>query len=121
MSDRNTQPNVESIIHELRQGMDDITPVKYSGVGAIRKANETSDVLGRCGGSLRGKLCLLLSRFIFLPVVEQLNAHHASIVSALRQLQSELQSVDPEESVSAEERIAKLESELAVLKADRQL
>jgi hypothetical protein len=129
MADSNTQPNVESIIEELRQGMDDITPVTSSTSGAselrqlqgdLRKANESSDVLGRCGGSLRGRLCLQMARFV-LPIVEQLNAHHAAVVAALTKLSEQQSPSSHSESTSdgsVESRLAQLEAEIASLKAE---
>ena len=129
MADSNTQPNVESIIQELRQGMDDITPVTSSASAAserrqlqgdLRKANESSDVLGRCGGSVRGRLCLQLARFV-LPIVEQLNAHHAAVVAALTTLsdrQSPSSHSEAASDNSVESRLAKLEAEIASLKAE---
>jgi hypothetical protein len=130
MSDSNTQANVDAIIQELRSGMDDAAPLSASVSGAserrklqggLRKANASIDVLGRCGGSLRGRLCLQLAR-LALPVVEQLNAHHAAVVAVLSQLcDKEGQAPRTEEmaDASVESRLAKLEAEVASLKAER--
>jgi hypothetical protein len=130
MSDSNTQPNVDAIIQDLRSGMDDVTPLSASVSGAserrkllggVRKANASIDVLGRCGGSLRGRLCLQVAR-LALPVVEQLNAHHAAVVAVLTQLCDKEPQAPSAETVaddSVESRLAKLETEVASLKAER--
>jgi len=130
MTDSDTTPNVNAIIQELREGMGDTEPLQTAGVSggarrelkaSLRKANETVDVLGRCGGSLRGKLCLQLAR-LALPVVEQLNAYHAATVAALTQLRDQqdaslISNAIPEDRIEA--RFAKLEAEVESLKRER--
>ena len=128
----NPQPDVETIIKEIRQGMADTESsspsdpeeARLRGLrGSLRKATETSDVLGRCGGSIRGKLCQALAP-VLLPVVEQLNMHHAAVVAALNQLRGD-QSQTPPPSASTiealEARIRELEKTVETLKAGTQL
>jgi len=114
----NTKPDIEEIIGDLRQGMDDTTLLQDSHPemgnqqklnSSLRKASETADILGRCGGSLRGKLCKLLAR-IALPVVEQINMHHSAVVDSLNAAHN-IQKED------LENRISKLETETKELKA----
>jgi uncharacterized small protein (DUF1192 family) len=110
---------ITTIVAELRRGMDDTTPFADNHPGqageisaALRKASASSDVLGRCGGSLRGKLCKLLAKFA-LPVVEQINTHNSAVTDALNQISNtQIQQL--------EERIATLEQELQKLKSGKQ-
>ncbi len=117
MSENSTKPDIEKIIGNLRQGMDDVTPLQNSHPemgnqqklnSSLRKATETADILGRCGGSLRGKLCKLLAR-IALPVVEQINMHHSAVIDALA-------STHKIQKEDLEARITKLEEEIKDLK-----
>lgn len=117
MDNNNTKPDVEKIVETLRQGMDNTTPLQDSHPemgsqqklnSSLRKATETADVLGRCGGSLRGKLCKQLAR-IALPVVEQINMHHSAVIDALANTHK-IQKDD------LEARISKLEEEVNELK-----
>ncbi len=123
MEESNPQPDVEAIIQELREGMADIeashpsdpdAAVRRELRASLRKATETADVLGRCGGSLRGKLCKLLA-FIVLPVVEQLNMHHAAVVTALTRFRDARPQDAPVSDETLEARIQKLEDALATL------
>ena len=118
MGDDSTKPDVEQIISTLRQGMDDTTPLQDSHPemraelklkSGLRRAAETADILGRCGGSLRGRICRQLAR-IALPVVEQINLHHNAVVDSLNGMH-ESQKND------LEARISKLEQEIETLKA----
>ncbi len=118
MDNNNTKPNIEEIIGNLRQGMDDTTPLQDSHPemgnqqklnSCLRKATETADILGRCGGSLRGKLCKQLAR-LALPVVEQINMHHSAVIDSLNTTHS-IQKED------LENRISKLEIEINDLKS----
>jgi len=117
MDNNNTKPDVKKIISMLRQGMEDITPLHNSHPemgnqhklnASLRNATETSEVLGRCGGSMRGKLCKLLAR-IGLPVVEQINMHNTAIIKSLNLINNAQQE-------TLETRIVKLESEIENLK-----
>ncbi len=94
MVEKSDKPDVEKIISELREGLNDPTPPldahpetgpRKKLKSSLRKASETADVLGRSGGSLRGKVCKILAYFGW-PVVEQLNLHHKAVVNALNQL-----------------------------------
>lgn len=109
------KPDVEAIIAELRCGLDDTTPFAENHPDAerqlkavLRRANAAVDVLGRCGGSLRGRLCKLLARFA-LPVVEQQNAHNSAITTALNQISSD-------QLQQLKDRITALEAEVKTLK-----
>ena len=113
MSGSNSKPDVEQIVAELREGMRDAAPPaefhpetgpRKKLKSSLRKASETADVLGRSGGSLRGKVCKLLAWF-GLPVVEQLNLHHKAVVDALNQLHAY-------QKDELERRIADLENSL---------
>jgi hypothetical protein len=130
MEDSNAKPDVVAIVQELRRGMADAEPLQPTDPRTIasrglntslRKATETGDVLGRCGGSLRGKLCSRLA-FWALPVIEQLNIHHGAVIAALnhirdaeteRAAEEKLRKVEPLEA-----RIRKLEDDIASLKAE---
>ncbi len=116
MPEQNTpKPDVNAIVQELRQGMSDTeilcsdnnkATARRQNQAAVRKTVETADVLGRCGGSVRGKLCLWLAKLAW-PVVEQLNMHHQAVVDALNQ-QNEL----------LEERLKTLEDEIDSLRQE---
>jgi hypothetical protein len=121
MQENNPQPDVEAIIQELREGMADIesshpsdpeAAVRRELRASLRKATETADVLGRCGGSLRGKLCKLLA-FIVFPVVEQLNMHHVAVVAALPRFRDTRSQDAPGSNEALEARIQKLEDAIA--------
>ncbi len=123
MGDDSTKPDVEAIVQELREGMQDssVSHLENSEQAdqrglrmSLRRATETADILGRCGGSLRGKLCKLLAR-LALPVVEQLNLHHDAVVGALQHIPERGDS-----SGTAEERLAKLEADVEALKQEIQ-
>jgi len=117
MSENNTKPNVEQIISSLRQGMDDTTPfdetlhttnaqqkLKFH----LRKAAESANTLGRCDGSLRGRLCKKLA-YIALPVIEQLDIYHNAVINALKLINTSQTNI-------LEDRICKLEEEIEALK-----
>jgi hypothetical protein len=123
MEDSDTLPDVEAIVRKLRQGMDDTKPLAPLGPAtagrrelssSLRKAAETSDVLGRCGGSIRGKLCKMLA-FLVFPVIEQLNMHHGAVVSALNHVRDSR--ADAEEG-SQTERVQRLEARIDRLEAE---
>jgi len=87
-------PSVETIMNEIRSGLDD-TMLSDSTIAAsesgrtlqseLRKAAGAAALLGRCGGSLRGRLCRLLAAPA-RPVVEQLDLFHAAVCGALGKL-----------------------------------
>lgn len=121
MDDSGKRPDVDAIVQNLRTGMDDTETLPSNDPqstlrcelrGALRQANATADTLGRCGGSLRGKLCNQLAR-IALPVVEQLNRHHAAVVTALTRLAD-----THDTTAKLEIRLAELEAELQTLKQE---
>jgi hypothetical protein len=84
-------PAVDAIMNEIRRGLEDtsLSDATAAAIAAncslqadIRKAAATAGVLGRCGGSLRGRVCRLLAP-LALPVIEQLDLFHAAAVSVL--------------------------------------
>jgi len=131
MADSSTPPDVEAIIAELRQGLDDSAvhaPQTLRDAAhrqlrsSLRKASETADVLGRCGGSMRGKLCKLLAVLAW-PVVEQLNLHHSAVVGALSHIRETNRDNAPAEQppepwLAIEKRLQALEAEVEALRAE---
>jgi len=120
MEDKTEKPDVESIIAELRRGMDntDLPPDSPPDTGprkklksSLRKAAETADVMGRTGGSLRGKLCRLLSWFA-VPLIEQINLHNKAVLDALNQIHNY-------QKEDLEMRIEKLKAEISELKQEK--
>ncbi len=87
--------SVETIMEEIRSGLadtrisDDTAAAAAAGSlsSDVRQAATASGVLGRCGGSLRGRLCLLLAP-VARPVVEQLDLFHAAVVRSLSRLEA---------------------------------
>jgi len=88
------EPSVETIMNEIRSGLDDTTLSDTTIAAAesgrtlqseLRKAAGAAALLGRCGGSLRGRLCRLLAAPA-RPVVEQLDLFHAAVCGALGKL-----------------------------------
>jgi hypothetical protein len=121
MADSETKPDVNAIMEEVRRGMQDNDVPRPDDAGeadrrelraSLRRATETASVLGRCGGSMRGKLCKLLAP-LALPVLEQLNLHHAAVVAALKHIRRPGEGAD-----SVEARLAKLEAEVEALKRE---
>jgi len=109
-------------MEEVRQGMQDTDMPRPDDSdeadrrelrASLRKATETASVLGRCSGSMRGKLCKLLAP-LALPVVEQLNLHHAAVVTALKHIRRP--GTDAED---IEERLSRLEAEIEALKQEK--
>lgn len=87
-------PSVETIMNEIRSGLDDTTLSDATLAAAesgrsiqseLCKAAGAASLLGRCGGSLRGRLCRLLA-VPAKPVVEQLDLFHAAVCAALGKL-----------------------------------
>ncbi len=121
MADLNKKPDVEAIVQELRQGMHDNSVSRPDNSeeadrrdlrASLRRAADTANLLGRCGGSLRGKLCKFLAP-LALPVVEQLNLHHGAVVTALQHIREPRQTAD-----TTETRLEKLEAEIEALKRE---
>lgn len=121
MADSETKPDVDAIMEEVRRGLQDNEVSRPDDAdeadrrelrASLRRATETASVLGRCGGSMRGKLCKLLAP-LALPVLEQLNLHHAAVVTALKHIRRSGDGAD-----SIEERLAKLETEIEALKRE---
>ncbi len=108
-------PTIEILMQEVRSGLDDVTLSEATTAAAqagaslqadLRQATESSSVFGRCGGSLRGRLCLRLAPLV-LPVTEQFNRFHAAIVNGLTRLAGE--------HTASARRIADLEQRLSNL------
>lgn len=113
-------PAIDAIMKEIRSGLEDTTLSDATAAAAasnfsmqadIRKATATAGVLGRCGGSLRGRLCRLIAP-LALPVIEQLNLFHTATVSALSTLAGRT-----EEQVSTASRVNDIERRLQALEA----
>ncbi len=112
-------PAVEAIMEEIRRGLADTTLSNATAAAAavgsltgdLRQASSTAGVLGRCGGSLRGRICRLLAP-LALPVVEQLDLFHAAVVAALSRLAGQTAEQD-----AATARMEDLERRLSALEA----
>jgi hypothetical protein len=125
MSDRESAPDVEAIIGEIRQGMDDVEPAtsadpdlaaRHDLRASVRVASATRDVLGLCNSGVRGRLCRLFAKLL-LPMVQQLNAHHGAVAAALRRL---AEGTRDGEAPDVEARLARLEADVAALKKREQ-
>lgn len=119
----NEQPRVESIMREIRSGLDDISlsnttranlAGKQSLQAELRKLTETAPVLGRCGGSIRGKICKRLA-YLALPVIEQLDLFHA----ATRNVLSKLANI-ANESTDTARKLAELEARIKKLETGQE-
>jgi len=120
----NTPESVAALVNEIRSGLDDTTLSDATKAAAdtatgsiqhdLQKLAQTASLLGRCGGSLRGRLCLLLSG-IARPVVEQVDLFHAAVSSTLVKLaEQSREAAGTARKVDAlERRIKALESRLA--------
>ena len=115
-----TVPSVDAIMEEIRQGLEDtfISEATSLAVASgsslqteLRKAAATNSLLGRCGGSMRGRLCQLLARPA-KPVVEQINLFHAAVCGALGKLAESYRA-----QVVTEQKVAELEKRLHALEA----
>jgi hypothetical protein len=118
------KPDVDAIVSELRQGMDDPAPPCSTDPdtaahrdlqASLRKATATASVLGRCEGSLRGKLCKKLA-WVAQPIVEQLNLHHRAVIAALDHIRRPTDT-DLEDLKT---RLGKLEAGMEALKREHQ-
>ena len=87
-------PIAAEIMQEIRQGLSDTTLsdatlAKLSQSAGLqsdlRKAHEHAPVLGRCGGSIRGKCCNLFAPLL-KPVIEQLDLYHNAIIRTLEHI-----------------------------------
>ncbi len=112
---------VDQIMREIRSGLAN-TSLSETALAAIvgnasaqaelRKAADTASVLGRCGGSLRGKLCTRIAPLV-RPVIEQLDLFHAAVMNTLNRLAGEA-------AISAEttRKVSELETRLTRLEAE---
>lgn len=109
---------VETIMNEIRSGIEDTTLSEATMAAAassgnlqaeLRKAAETTHLLGRCGGSMRGRLCRLFAGPA-KPVVEQLDLFHAAVCGALGKLAESCSA-----QVKTERKVAELEKRLQAL------
>ena len=114
-------PTVEDIMAEIRQGLSDtdLSPATQRHLASLgglqdslRQAYTTASLLGRCGGSLRGRLCKLLAP-LARPVIEQIDLFHAAIVRSLETIASQSSgNADTKERLAAlEQRLAHIESQ----------
>jgi len=113
-------PSVETIMNEIRSGLENSllseTAVAAAAAGSslqsdLRNIAESASVLGRCGGSRRGRLCRLLASPA-RPVVEQLDRFHDAVCSALGNLAGRCG-----EQTETARKVADLERRLQVLEA----
>jgi hypothetical protein len=118
MSDDCVKPDVEKIVDSIRQGLEDNSHFDESQhkmdalqklKSSLRKAAASAEVLGRCDGSMRGKICKKLAWFA-KPVVEQMDMHNAAVIKTLNML-------NETQSEIYEERIKRLEAEIESLKS----
>ncbi len=110
-------PTAADIMEEVRQGLNGISLSdasrahleQHAGVqNHLRQTHEYSAVLGRCGGSLRGKGCKLLAPII-KPVIEQLDLFHHAVIRTLEQVAG-IQSDTRAKMENIEARLQALES-----------
>lgn len=94
-------PTPETIIAEIRQGLQDNTLSDATQSNsqsvmqtqqALRKLAASTDVLGRCQGSLRGRLCLKAAH-LTLPIVEQINAFTTTTHQILTHMEDQVTSL----------------------------
>lgn len=85
-------PSVEDIMREIRKGLEsqELTAESQASLDAypspyhdLKRATHAAPVMGRCGGSLRGKLCRWMAPLLH-PVIEQLDLFHDAILAALK-------------------------------------
>lgn len=114
---------VETIMREIRSGLEDTTlsettaraaAADSSLQGELRKAAASTSLLGRCGGSLRGRVCRLLAKPA-RPVVEQIDLFHSAVCAALGKL-AECRGAQQE----TEQKVVELEKRLQALEAHNQ-
>ena len=112
--------NVEAIMHEIRSGLEDTVLSEATASAAadsslqsdLRQVAESATVLGRCGGSLRGRLCRLLAKPA-RPVVEQLDLFHSAVCATLGKLTEghKTQQVTDRKIAELEHRLQALETQ----------
>jgi hypothetical protein len=116
-------PTVAEIMEEVRQGLadtaiSDATQVQAHQLASIqdtlRQAHAHASVLGRCGGSLRGRVCRMAAP-LARPIIEQIDLFHAAIVRCLETTAS--QSAETSET---KKRLAALEHRLAQIESQEQ-
>lgn len=120
-------PSVADIMHEVRQGLSDnelseetrTKAEQAAGIQAsLRQAHEHAPILGRCGGSMSGRLCKCLSP-LAKPVIEQINLFHRATLRILEQLAatSASQATDHAKIEALEQRLRELEERSGETKA----
>ncbi len=110
-------PTAADIMEEVRQGLADTSlsdatqanlAQNTSLQSHLRQAHEHAPVLGRSGGSLRGKCCRLLAP-LAKPVIEQLDLFHHTVLRVI-ELVAGTQAEAKSKLQNLEERLQKLES-----------
>jgi len=119
-------PAIETLMQEVRSGLDDTTLSEATATTAqagvslqadLRQASESASVLGRCGGSLRGRLCLRLAPLV-LPVIEQLNRFHSALLNGQTKLAGE-HTATARHIADLEQRVSALEQRMPPPDGDR--
>jgi len=86
--------SVADIMDEIRQGLSDTSLSEATRAeseqlaslqGSLRQAHAHAPVLGRCGGSLRGRLCKCLSPLV-KPIIDQIDLFHGTLIRLLEKL-----------------------------------
>lgn len=103
---------------EVRQGLADTSLSDAARAQAAQWADDQAlcqqlhahaSVLGRCGGSLRGRLCRWLAPLV-KPVIEQIDLFHAALVRLL-----EARGAEAEVQEKTRTKVAELEQRLHAL------
>jgi hypothetical protein len=90
----NEQPGVCEIMEEIKRGLEDTSLSEATRAlaeevvlkkAALRQAHAYAPVLGRCGGSLSGRLCTWLKP-LAKPVLEQIDLFHGAVLGLLEKL-----------------------------------
>jgi hypothetical protein len=94
--------SAENIMQEVREGLADmdlaterraaLEKASRSSFG-MQKAHAHASVMGRCEGSLRGKLCKFVSP-LALPVIEQLDIFHSSMLQIMTEMQERITNLE---------------------------
>ncbi len=97
-----SQPDIETIMQEIRDGLSQssLSPETRAAAAqlasirtSLEKMSVTAPLLGRCEGSVRGRLCKALNP-LALPVTEQINLFHDATLQALRLLAGAIEDVE---------------------------
>jgi len=102
MPNHESQPDIETIMQEIRDGLSQssLSPETRSAAAelasirtSLEKMSVTAPLLGRCEGSVRGRLCKAASP-LALPVTEQIDLFHEATLQTLRLLAGAIENVE---------------------------